>query len=184
MEEVLELVEPSLEYKLDALAFLEEVKKEDKGLDWQYAGMARLEQYENNYEEWVKAKKEEKKGINLPDNYVPASTYFCIRVSDNKIIGMVNIRHKLNSSLQNTGGHIGYSIRPSERNKGYGVIQLKNALKYANKLGITSALVTCDERNIRSKKTIKRCYGKQEKSFKDEKNGNIRNRFIIDTTLF
>ena len=55
---------------------------------------------------------------------VPATTYFTIRESDNKIIGMINFKHYLNEYLRNFGGHIGYVIRPTERRKGYAKIQL------------------------------------------------------------
>lgn len=60
---------------------------------------------------------------------VPARTYFLIRCSDNKIIGMINIRLSLNEKLKKYGGHIGYSIRPTERGKGYNKINLYLGLK-------------------------------------------------------
>lgn len=56
-----------------------------------------------------------------------------MRKSDNRILGIINIRHALNDYLLTYGGHIGYSIRPSERQKGYGKIQLLLALKNAKK---------------------------------------------------
>lgn len=57
-------------------------------------------------------------GINLPDSWVPDSTYWLV-TDHNRIIGAVNIHHSLTEHLFNAGGHIGYGIRPSERRKGY-----------------------------------------------------------------
>jgi predicted acetyltransferase len=55
------------------------------------------------------------KGIGLPAGWVPDSTYWLLRGEDNKILGVVNIRHELTGPLLNAGGHIGNGIRPSER---------------------------------------------------------------------
>ena len=57
-------------------------------------------------------------GINVPESWVPDSTYWLV-TDHNRIIGAVNIRHSLTEHLFNAGGHIGYGIRPSERRKGY-----------------------------------------------------------------
>lgn len=57
-------------------------------------------------------------------------------MSDNKVCGSISIRHELNDFLFNFGGHIGYSITPSERGKGYGKLQLKMGLEIAKSLGI------------------------------------------------
>ena len=55
-------------------------------------------------------------GINIPETWVPDSTYWLV-TDENKIVGAVNIRHSLTKHLFNAGGHIGYGIRPSERRK-------------------------------------------------------------------
>ncbi len=57
-------------------------------------------------------------GVNLPESWVPDSTYWLV-TDNNRIVGTVNIRHSLTEHLFNAGGHIGYGIRPSERRKGY-----------------------------------------------------------------
>ncbi len=160
MEE-LNLVEPSIDYKDDVLNFLAEVKVADEGEPWQYAGMASIEE-SNSYEDWVQAKKDEANGINLPDGYVPASTYLCVRLSDNKVIGICSIRHELNDYLLNYWGHIGQSIRPDERGKGYGTKQLSLALDKCMELGIDNVLVACNEKNNASSRTIKKFLGEYE----------------------
>ena len=67
-------------------------------------------------------------GINLPESWVPDSTYWLV-TDHNRIVGAVNIRHSLTEHLFNAGGHIGYGIRPSERRKGYATKLLALSLK-------------------------------------------------------
>jgi predicted acetyltransferase len=67
---------------------------------------------------------------------------------------MVNIRHTLNDFLLQFGGHIGYSIHPAERGKGYGKEQLRLALDECLKLGISPALLTCEPWNAASRAVI------------------------------
>lgn len=160
MEE-LELVSPAMEYKEDVLKFFQEIKEADASKPWQYAGMSRLNEC-SSYEVWIKEKKDEECGVNLPDGYVPASTFLCVRKIDNKVVGICNIRHQLNDFLLNYAGHIGQSIRPEERGKGYGARQLLLALDKCDELGMQNVLITCDETNIASAKTIEKCMGEYE----------------------
>ena len=93
-------------------------------------------------------------GLNLPDGYVPSSAFWL--VESNTFIGAGNIRHRLTPALERFGGHIGYFIRPSRWNQGYGTIQLALLLKEAWKLGIDRALVTCDEDNVGSYRVMEK----------------------------
>ncbi len=72
----------------------------------------------------------------------------------NIFVGAINIRHTLNQSLLNTGGHIGDGVRPSERRKGYATNMIKLGLEECRKLGIERVLITCDKSNIGSAKSI------------------------------
>lgn len=67
---------------------------------------------------------------------------------------MLQIRHYLNDYLKEFGGHIGYSVRPCERGKGYAKRMLEMALPHCKKIGIDKVLITCIESNIASEKTI------------------------------
>ncbi|MGT2667322.1 GNAT family N-acetyltransferase [Streptococcus rifensis] len=85
----------------------------------------------------------------------PSSTFLCIQERDQEMVGICNIRHDLNQDfLINYAGHIGYSIKPNQRKKGYATEQLRLALLEAQKLGIDRVLVTAAEWNIPSQKTI------------------------------
>ena len=109
---------------------------------------------------------------------VPDETFMLIRKSDNKLIGMCNIRLRLNERLLSHGGHIGQGIRPTERRKGYASYQLYCALKFCDEIGIDRALVTCDKNNIGSAKTIQNCYGILENEIQEET--RITQRYWID----
>jgi len=136
----------------------QEIKKVDNNLSWQYAGMASLESFAN-FDIWLEKINKESKGEELLPNRVAATTYILIRSSDSKVLGIYNIRHELNDFLLNFAGHIGYSIRPNERKKGYGTIGLKLALDESKKLGIKKVLLTCNVKNIGSNKVIENCGG-------------------------
>lgn len=84
--------------------------------------------------------------------YVPQTRYWLY--VDGRPVGMGKLRHYLNDSLRANGGHIGYSIRPSERRKGYGNILLRELLIKAGEKEIDEVLITCQESNIRSRKVI------------------------------
>ncbi len=115
-----------------------------------------------NYLDWVKKTRNIHKGVDIPKGKVSATTYFVIRKKDNKIIGMINIRHKLNTYLKESyGGHIGYCVRPKERKKGYGTKILEMGLAELKKRGTKTALLGCYQDNIASKKVILNCGGKQ-----------------------
>lgn len=121
--------------------------------------------------------KEEGAGKNLPEGWVPASTYWLV-TDQGRIVGAVNIRHRLTERLLESGGHIGYGIRPSERRKGYATQILALSLEKAKELGIQAALVVCDATNIGSKKTIVKNGGVPDSDYVEE-DGNVVNRFWI-----
>lgn len=101
---------------------------------------------------------EQERGVNLPPNHVP-STFLFAFVSG-RIVGRVSIRHSLNAFLDRVGGHIGYVVVPEFRRRGYATMILRLALQIADeKLGIQRVLVTCDDDNAGSIRTIEKCGG-------------------------
>ena len=88
-----------------------------------------------------------KKGI------VPAILYFYID-ENRKIIGAIHFRHDLFDELRMRGGHIGYGIRSSERNKGYAKSMLKELLNNLDNKKYEKVLLTCEKDNIQSYRTI------------------------------
>ncbi len=83
------------------------------------------------------------------DDFVPAHLFFLI--SGDQIIGATQIRHHIDHPhLHETWGHIGYSIRPSERWKWYGKTLMQIALSKARELWIVDIIVSADVENITS----------------------------------
>ncbi|GAB2520311.1 hypothetical protein GCM10027064_17310 [Microbacterium petrolearium] len=105
----------------------------------------------------------ERRGIGLAEGRVPATMLFA--VADDRIVGRVHIRHALTPSLLRVGGHIGYAVRPGWRNRGYATEMLRQGLAVLRDLGVTRALVTCDDDNVGSIRTIERNGGELEEVF-------------------
>lgn len=123
-------------------------------------GSRGLHNYEK-YEDWLWLVKECEK----PDNTqigVQTSTYFAVRSSDAAVVGCIELRHTLNEALAVIGGHIGFSVTPQERRKGYATEMLRLVLLEARKAGLKRVLLTCDTDNVASYKTIEKCGGKRE----------------------
>lgn len=161
------LVLPNAQYKKSFLAALKEFNNDTMQQDEpQYGGIAA------DFTGFVKALKDRAKGKNLPKGYVPDTQFWL--VMGNNYLGRVSIRHKLSPALKARGGHIGYAIRPSERNKGYGSLILKLALPKALKLGIEKALITCAVGNEYSRKIIEKNGGVLIKNDKVAEPGSLR----------
>ena len=101
---------------------------------------------------------EKERGVNLPPDQVPETFLFAFAAT--RIVGRVAIRHSLNQFLERLGGHIGYVVVPEFRRRGYATTILRMALRIASdQLGIRRVLVTCDDGNIGSIRTIEKCGG-------------------------
>ena len=96
-------------------------------------------------------------GKDLPDKFVPNT--FLVGVVDQRIVGRLSLRHRLNDFLERIGGHIGYGVIPGCRRKGYATEMLKQAFPICSSLGIRRVLVTCDTDNLGSRKVIEKCGG-------------------------
>lgn len=102
-----------------------------------------------------------------PD-WVEADQFMLVRHSDKRVLGMINFRHYLNPLIAETGGHIGYGVRPSERRKGYGTQMLKLCLLKVKEFGLDQVLLTCNTDNEASRKTIIAGGGVFERFTEDE----------------
>lgn len=163
------LEKPSLERKAEALEYIKEILNVNKS---DTDGTNKLKHYLDNYEGWIE-KIENDERIIPSEESVPSKTFFLIRENDNKIIGMIHIRLTLNKMLADIGGHIGYSIRPTERRKGYNKINLYLGLIECQKNGLEIIMLDCLKDNIGSSKTIEALGGylvkEEEKNFHDKR---------------
>ncbi|WP_302466997.1 GNAT family N-acetyltransferase [Heyndrickxia acidicola] len=140
-------------------------------------GGSSLQHFESYYE-WLQKVKDQEKGENLPQNRVPASQF--LSMVNGKLIGLINIRHQLTPELLIENGHIGYSVHPDERLKGYAAEQLRLCLQEAKKLGLEKVLITCDKTNIGSAKTIQKVGGILESEVISSNSHEIVQRYWVE----
>ena len=173
------LVEATTEYAKQVWQFRQEVFDYDKNSDSQFAGCLSLDEV-TTADEWISMCQLRKNETTCKQTGVdvPAHTYFAIRKSDNKLVGITDLRHHINHPILGTwGGHCGYTVRPTERGKGYAKEMLKLNIQNAKSLGIDKLLITCHTDNTASEKTILANNGVYEKNIID--NGAEYKRYWI-----
>lgn len=141
-----ELAEPTIDLKSEFSSMAEEFREE---------GTTRYVEAVAGFDSYVQTLHRNQFDEHIPANRVPQTTYWLIS-EDRRILGTVDLRHRLMPHLRKEGGHIGYDIRPSERRKGYGTEILRLILEKAKKMGLTWVLITCDKDNIGSMKIIEK----------------------------
>lgn len=174
--DTIRLVEPAAAYFDDLRQFRQEIfAANDEDC---FAGCAGLRKFDDPAD-WIAYCKTFEDPKTCPADKVPASVYMAVRESDNKIVGMIDLRHHLNNPVLSLwGGHIGYSVRPSERRKGYAKEMLGLVLEKARERGIEKVLITCHPRNDGSRKTILANGGVLEKNIEVEGEGTVSRYWI------
>jgi predicted acetyltransferase len=145
-------------------------------------GTGFLYKYET-YEDWIAGLEafSDRNKIDPSSNSVEGSEYLFVDDERHRLLGMVHMRHYLNDFMLRLGGHIGYSVRPSERKKGYGRLQLKLALEKMSELGVKDVLIVCDSDNAASCKTVESCGGTLENEVFASEYGCYIRRYWIRT---
>lgn len=155
---------PSQTYKETILEMMTEFEREKSAHD---GGFWNPDNFV--YEEWLEENLQAEAGLNIPENWVPAIQLVSFDEAGHTL-GFLNLRLRLNDYLLEKGGHIGYSIRPSERGKGYAKESLRQGLQVAKEKNIKRALVTCSTENPASRAVILANGGQ----FEDVRNGTER----------
>ncbi|MDE7258137.1 MAG: GNAT family N-acetyltransferase, partial [Lachnospiraceae bacterium] len=106
------LVRPSKQYEEQVMSYKEEMSQNGDSFD----GCAGLEEV-RTFDEWIDF--ERRLRVKYKEGYVPSEVFLAVRQNDDRVVGIIDFRHPLSDFLKNFGGNIGYSIRPSERRKGY-----------------------------------------------------------------
>ena len=184
MEKVIEkfyLENPSMERKNDVIEYMNEHVKYNSNINGtgSFDHVLEGETYEECMDRYYKIQDNEyAKSIDR----CPGKTYFLIRKNDNKLIGMINIRHHLTPKMLVHGGHIGYGIRPTERRKGYNEINLYlGLLKALEEFNLDKVMLDCDVKNLGSDKTIQALGGVLERTDIDDYDGALTNVYWINT---
>ena len=170
--------------------YLRTPTKEDEEIIWNFrqeffdfdsysAGDSGLKNYET-FESWYTKVDNGSKLETLPEGRVLCTQFLTFRKSDNKLVGMINVRHTLNEYLQKFGGHIGDCIRPTERHKGYATEQKKICLEFCKSIGINKILITAKSHNEFSIKSIIKCGGILENQLLNTDDNTLYNRYWIN----
>lgn len=133
---------------------------------------------EMSFQDYLELKIANEKGERLNSGFVP-ETFLCGFV-DGVIVGRVSIRHELNKYLSQVGGHIGYAVMESYRNRGYAKQMLQESLKIARSLGIDRVLLTCDDDNLASIKTIESVHAKLENKIELQGRSVSKRRYWVE----
>ncbi|MDO5091317.1 MAG: GNAT family N-acetyltransferase [Cardiobacteriaceae bacterium] len=155
------LTPPTLAHKAQLLALQQHF--DARGIILAGAGINRFPDYES----WL-AFCHAPAGSVHPDGYakVAASTFVAWDDVAQRIRGIIQIRHELNTRLREYGGHIGYSVHPDDWGKGYATHMLALALAHCDALGIRDVLITCHPDNTASARVI-------------EKNGGVYDKTVV-----
>ena len=116
----------------------------------------------------------------VPEGKVVSTQFILVREADDRLLGMLQLRHDLNDYLRRIAGHIGYSVRPSERRRGYAKRMLAMALDEARKLGLERVMISCSVENEASRRTILSNGGVFESTVLDETDGELLERYWIE----
>ena len=143
------LIKPELSFESDIQAFRKEMLDANSSMD----GTGPLKRM-NNIKQWIEFNQMCENKETVPENWVTFEQYIYVRESDHKIVGMIQFRHYFNEFLEKYGGHIGYSVRPDERRKGYAKMMLADSLNICKLYGLEKVLVTCIQGNEGSRRTI------------------------------
>lgn len=175
MEQELILVNPSEEYLKELLDYRNEFLANENSMD----GCGPLRIF-TDMKEYLNETNKYLNPATLPEGMVIATQFLCIRKSDNKLVGMIQVRHYFNEYLEKYAGHIGYSVRPSERRKGYASWMLTNIKPFCRSIGLDKILVCCLNNNVGSRKTILKNGGIYDGTVYNESQNKYLERYWIN----
>ncbi len=170
------LIFPGIEHESIIKEYIEEFAYYESSINGDNNVQMYLEK--DDYAGWVKKCIADMDIINLPSNTVPSMTY--LYMIDDHILGMCRLRLGDNKSTTGDTGHISFSIRPTERNKGYGTDMLNNALKAFRAVNLNRIFITCDDNNVPAIKVIESNYGILKDKRYSERYDNMLRQYVID----
>lgn len=173
----MKLIEPTMEYDREIQAYRNDFLTHGGSMD----GCGSLRRFSDT-RDWIAQVESLRRRETMPTGLVPSTQFIYVREEDGKVVGMIQIRHCFNEYLEKYAGHIGYSVCPSERRKGYATQMLRLALPYCRSLGLTRVLISCEPDNEGSRKTILKNGGVYESTVEEPDEGIFLERYWIELT--
>ncbi|MNM23128.1 hypothetical protein D3C81_335190 [compost metagenome] len=165
------LVKPHLRFKESYNNYINELADEERyplTMDFDHT----------NFDSFLNKLKEYENGESLQEGHVANITYWLVEGSE--IIGVSNLRPKLNEQIQYCGGHIGLGIRPSKRRNDFGSKLLELTIQEAWKLGLTELHIHCYKSNLASAKVIQANNGRLHSEITQDQ---VVQRYVVNKTL-
>ena len=160
------LIEPTLEYAKDIEAYRQEFLDIEGSMD----GCGSLRRCATGAE-WIEKSLQGKDPKYVAEGRVPATQFVYVREEDGRVVGMLQLRHCFNPYLEKYAGHIGYSVRPSERRRGVAKWMLAAILPHCRGLGLDRVMIACEPWNEGSRRTILANGGVYEKTVHEPERG-------------
>ena len=169
------LTEPTMEYDAQIRAYRRDFLENGTAAE----GTGSVLRYEST-RDWLDRLALYADPATVPPDRVPCTQYIYVREDDGKIVGMIQIRHSLNETLAKYSGHIGYSVCPSERRKGYATRMLSAALDRCREMGLTRVMLSCRPDNKGSRRTILKNGGVYDSTVREPERGRDLERYWIE----
>lgn len=173
----LQLILPTTEYREQIAAYRQEFLDAGDSMD----GTGALRRMGDPME-WLAATEQCSHADTVPNGWVQATQFLCVREADKRLVGMIQARHRFNAFLREYGGHIGYSVRPSERRKGYASWMLNAVKPFCRSIGLDAIMVTCLTSNEASRRTILKNGGVYDVTVHEPIGNQFIERYWIDLT--
>lgn len=167
----IQLIRPSIEHKERVLEFKQEFF--DAG-EYVINGSGLLDRMEV-YEDWVDMVTKNSQPETVNPNSVLTDTFLAFDDKD-RMVGIIDLRYELKGIFVDFG-NCGYSVRPSERKKGYATKMLEKLLDVAWANGMKELHLSVERSNEPSVKTILKNKGVYERSFEYE--GEMADVYVI-----
>lgn len=175
VEEELLFAEPSMQYADEIQAYRQEMLDAGSSFDGCFCmkRMERPEDFIKNCLFWSNPRRE----ANQSGTW--GNVILVIRKADGKMVGCFQVHNILNERMARYTGNVGYSVRPSERRKGYATKMLARAKDFLSSFGFEEIYVACLPENEGSKRTILANGGEYSETVYLEEDGVYLERYRI-----
>ena len=172
---MIRLVVPTAEMEPRALAFKQSFFDAGEGV---INGSFKLDQERYSYAEWLSILESSRSEETANPRFGESDTFFAEN-EDGELVGIVNVRYELTAFYQNSV-HIGLSVVPARRRRGYGAEILRAALALAGQHGLAEVKLVCLASNAASRATILKCGGRLNRVFGDGE--DLKEEYVLKTT--